>query len=311
MPYAAGLLIALLVLCASATAAFAACKDTEVPEIRYTDESRTQTHIVCVERSERETATPAPPSGATKEQPPEAPANQTADPFTGRYVGSWFDVSGTKGWRQPTEVVFKRSLPDLVTLDYTQGPGFGTDRTPPFSTVWIAHRDKNKIFHPRRNGDTIILTAEKNTILMERAKANGEVRVSGRLWRVPEDTPDIPAQLAPLKGVWSGRAKSDTYSRFGLDITMEIDVFPEGPHFVVAVDYRYDSLRGWDGRKWPGGRHAFINHLSREDLPEMWWGDMELILRESGVLFVQYQAGNERYPHTVSATLEREGPVSE
>ena len=219
-----------------------------------------------------------------------APATRSADPFTGRYVGSWFDVSGTKGWRQPTEVVFKRSLPDLVTLDYTQGPGFGTDRTPPFSTVWIAHRDKNKVLHPRRNGDTIVLTAEKNTILMERVKANGEVRVSGRLWRVPEDTPDIPPQLAPLAGIWSGRAWSYSY-------TMEIDVFSEGPHFVVAVDYQYSPIGGWGHT---GGGGTFIEHLGPEDPPSMrLFKTLDVVLQNESRLLIEYQVRTARHSVTL------------
>lgn len=306
MRYAAGSLIALLVLSASATAAFAACKETEVPEIRFTDESRTQTHIVCVARSERETATPAPPSNTTEQPPSEAaPTNQSADPFTGTYEGSWFNVSGTKGWRVSTKVVFKRSLPDLVSLDYTEGAGprirsttNGIRGTRTLSTGMILPREGNTIFHSFRNGDKVTFTPEEDAIRMERVKASGRVSASGMLWRVPENTPPIPEQLAPLKGVWSGSARS--YSH-----VMEIDVFSEGPHFVVAVDYQHGPIGGWGGT---GGRDTFIEHLGPEDPPNMrWWKTMDVVLKNESTLSIEYQASIGRY----SATLKKEEPVSE
>ena len=307
MRYAAGSLIALLVLSASATAAFAACKDTEMPEIRYTDESRTQTHIVCVARSERETATPAAPSSATKQPPSEAaPANLNADPFTGTYEGSWFDVSGTKGWRVPTKIEFRSVTPTSVSILYTQLRGFGGKGAESVNPSGVMARDLprdgNSFSRLLLNGKTVVFTAEDDgSIRMERFDedgSSGDVIYTGRLWRVPERTPDIPAQLAPLKGVWSGRAWSFRH-------TMEIDVFSEGPHFVVAVDYQYSPIGGWG---LTGGGGTFIEHLGPEDPPSMrLFKTTDVVLQNKNRLLIEYQVRTARH----SVTLKKEEPVSE
>lgn len=240
---------------------------------------------------------------ALAEESQAAPANQSADPFTGTKEGSWFDVSGTKGWRVPAKVEFRSVTPDAVSILYTELPGFGGKGAESVKPIAVMARDLprqgNSFSRRVSKGHTVVFTAQEDgSIKMERRDTNGDIIRTGKLWNVPKRTPDIPMQLAPLKGIWSGRAWS-----FGH--TMEIDVFSEGPHFVVAVDYQYSPIGGWG---LTGGGGTFIEHLGPEDPPTMrLFKTMDVVLQNESRLLIEYQVRTARH----SITLKKEEPVSE
>ena len=230
-----------------------------------------------------------------------------ADPFTGTCKGSWFgDERGdVKRWQQPAKVRFLSSTPDSVSIAYYQSRGWGASQNA--DSIKVIRNDLprkgNSFSRPVSKGDTVVFTAEEGgSIKMERRTQSGRVKWTGRLWCKPEQSPDVPAELAALEGTWSGRARSDRYGGYRFNATVEIDVFPEGPHIVVAAKIHRSNIRFPDGSMPAGNTIARIEHV----LPEN-FSRMSLIrIRSDDSLSMRYRVGR-GHPHTVLIDLTRKG----